>query len=72
MKRWKLRHDDSCPRCGLPEDAEHVWSCHGEGADDVWENAIHDLEEWLNSKQTDPDIQHTILPYFKVGEIFAS
>ncbi len=31
MKRWKQRSDDSCPRCGMREDAAHVWQCQGEG-----------------------------------------
>ncbi len=35
MKRWQLRQDDSCPRCGQPEDSTHVWQCHGEGADEI-------------------------------------
>jgi hypothetical protein len=65
MKRWKLRTDDSCPRCGDPEDAEHVWLCHGEGANDIWDKAMTDLEGWLNAKQTDPDLQHAIISYLR-------
>jgi hypothetical protein len=65
MKRWKWRQDDSCPRCGHPEDSAHVWLCHGEGADDVWETALNNLEAWFNIRQTDPDIQNIILSYLK-------
>ncbi len=47
MQRWKLRQEDSCPRCGLSADAAHVWICHRAGADDIWEKAITNLEHWL-------------------------
>jgi hypothetical protein len=63
MQRWKLRQGDSCPRCGMSEDAAHVWICHGERADDIWEKALKNLEQWLQSKQTDPDIQHILISY---------
>ncbi len=63
MQRWKLQQDDLCPRCGKPEDAAHVWLCHGEGADEIWEKAIKDLDGWLSSKQTDPDLQHMIVTH---------
>jgi hypothetical protein len=65
MKRWKMWQDDACPRCGEPEDAAHVWTCHGEGVDDMWDKALSDLEGWFNQRHTDPDLQHTILLYLK-------
>jgi hypothetical protein len=52
MQRWGLRKDDACSRCRESEDAAHVWSCHGEGADDIWEKSINTLEGWFNSQQT--------------------
>jgi hypothetical protein len=61
MKRWKERDTDACPRCGQIEDAPHVWKCIGEGASDVWDRSLTDLEEWLNSVNTDPDITTSIL-----------
>lgn len=61
MKQWTLRQDDSCLRCGDLEDAAHLWLCHGKGTNDIWERAITNLDKWLNSKQTDPDIQHMII-----------
>jgi hypothetical protein len=55
MKRWKIRQDDSCLRCGAPEDAAHVWTCHGERSGDTWEKALLDLEGWFNQTHTDPE-----------------
>ena len=66
MHRWKLRSDSSCPRSGNHEDAAHVWTCHGQGADDIWEKALSNLEWWFNSMQTDPDIQNTLIGVAKL------
>jgi hypothetical protein len=65
MKRWQLRQDDSCPRCGMAEDSAHVWKCHGEGVEDVWDKSMTNLENWLTKYQTDPDIKHAILSHLK-------
>ncbi len=65
MKRWKLHQDYSCPRCGLPEDSAHVWACHGEGADNIWETALNNLEGWFNLLDTDPDLQHLVLQHLQ-------
>ncbi len=65
MKRWKMRQDDNCPRCGIQEDSINVWTCHGEGADDICDRAITNLDSWFNLNQTDPDIQHLIISYLK-------
>ncbi len=65
MKRWKQRQDSACPRCGEMEDAANVWTCHGAGADDLWESSVEALEGWLNRMHTDPDIQHCILSYLR-------
>jgi hypothetical protein len=61
MIRWKERDTDACPRCGLPEDAPHVWVCSGEGATDVWSQSISTPEEWMISVDTDPNVEETII-----------
>ncbi len=65
MKRWNLREDSNCPRCGEFEDAPHVWKCRGQGADEIWEKALEDLEGWLNKIQTDPDIVYCLVGHLK-------
>jgi hypothetical protein len=65
MHRWKQRNDSSCPRCGEHEDARHVWSCHGKGADDIWLQSLSELECWMSQVQTDPDVQHAILSHLQ-------
>lgn len=61
MKIWKQRDSDKCPRCEASEDAAHVLTCSGAGADAVWDNSLKNLEEWMIVNQTDPDIQEAIL-----------
>jgi hypothetical protein len=61
MKLWGPREMDACPRCSNPEDAGHVWFCDQMGALDVWEKALLDLSQWMETVQTDPDIRDTII-----------
>jgi len=60
MLRWKEWTSAQCPRCGLLEDAAHVWICKGRGANVVWDKAILRLKEWLISVRTDPAITNAI------------
>lgn len=61
MHLWKQRSSAACPRCGEFEDATHVWKCKGANAEVVWRKAIDDLETWMDSVQTDTDIQAVII-----------
>jgi hypothetical protein len=61
MKLWKKQDSEACPRCGLPEDASHVWKCNGSGAKEIWDKAIGVLANWLSEASTDPDIEHAII-----------
>jgi hypothetical protein len=61
MKRWGEREFDTCPRCDMPEDACHVWKCHGKDADNVWATSLQKLEQKLIELDTDPDLQALLL-----------
>ncbi len=61
MHLWKQKSSAACPRCGEFEDASHVWKCKGAKADEVWRKALDDLEAWMESVQTDTDIQEAII-----------
>jgi hypothetical protein len=63
MHRWKERNNPNCPRCGLFEDAPHVWVCKGEDSNAVWDSFLHSLSQWLEEAQTDPDLTSTVLDY---------
>ncbi len=56
MKRWKQRASADCPRCGMLEEAAHVWICQGPGVKEVWSAT-------LDAVDTDPDISDAILHY---------
>ncbi len=65
MHLWKERDSPSCPRCGQFEDAAHVWVCSGCNSSDIWNNSLKQLDTWMTSVSTDPEIQDTILHYLK-------
>jgi hypothetical protein len=65
MVRWKERESPNCPRCGQLEDASHVWICSGCNSAEIWEKSLEDLEQWMSSVSTDPDIQDAILQHLK-------
>jgi hypothetical protein len=57
MLRWKKRAPDICPRCLQEvEDATHVWQCQDPRALNVWTQAIANLEIWMQTQRTQPDI----------------
>ncbi len=48
MKQWKLRQDDSCPRCQQhAESKAHLTQCQATEAIQNWTTAIEQLEQWL-------------------------
>jgi hypothetical protein len=63
MKRWKQRASADCPRCGMMEDAAHVWICQGPGVKEAWSATLDGLAKWMDSVDTDPDISDAILHY---------
>jgi hypothetical protein len=56
MMRWKQQESPDCPRCGEFEDMAQVWRCHGNDADQVWINGLDNLQDWMESHDTDPDL----------------
>jgi hypothetical protein len=60
MKRRKERETDACPRCGEPEDVEHVWRCQHH-TDSLWAKSLEDLRRWLDSNDSHPDITKLII-----------
>jgi hypothetical protein len=65
MVRWKQRDTAACPRCGEFEDALHIWMCKAESTFPFWDTALQDLEAWMTTADTDPDIQSAILHYLR-------
>jgi len=65
MKRWREWDTENCPRCGLPEDAPHVWTCKGDGTGDIWIKAIQELKKLLRTLDTDPTLLHILITYLK-------
>jgi hypothetical protein len=62
--RRKERENDACPRCGASETAAHVWICQHEGARQIWENALQQLELWLRNS-TGAHIADQLIRYLR-------
>jgi len=55
-----------CPSCGIhAETTEHVLICPEEGRVKAFLAAVDTLEEWLESVDTDPELQHCIVEYLR-------
>ncbi len=65
MHRWGEWESPNCPRCGLLEDAPHVWRCKGSGTKEIWNKAVSDLESLMRQLGTDPTLVHIIVIYLK-------
>jgi hypothetical protein len=60
MQRRRERTTDECPRCGQPEDVEHVWRCQVDTAS-IWQRAMSSLNEWLISNSWHPEMSRLII-----------
>jgi hypothetical protein len=74
MVRRRERTSDACPRCGEPEDVEHVWQCTSD-TDAIWSTALLNLKTWLDDKCTHPKMRDAILSglnswHYKVQDPF--
>jgi hypothetical protein len=61
LVKWKFQDDDHCPRCNQKEDSTHIFQCHGEGADAIWQDNIHKLTTFLVENLTHPELQDALL-----------
>ncbi len=58
MKQWNLQTADQCPRCQQPaEGKDHITQCQATGAKEQWETVLQTLEDWIQTQQTEPEIQ---------------
>jgi len=62
MRRWGLRSQAKCPRCPCPvEDRDHIFRCPAESAIKQWEKTLEELDTWLKSTQTHPQLRKDII-----------
>jgi hypothetical protein len=60
---WKDRDTDVCPLCSALEDARHIWTCPDNRAQAIRTKGIHNISTWMETAQTDPDIQYAIITH---------
>ena len=61
QQSWGKQSTCKCPRCGLPETAEHVYLCRGEQADVPWQENLSKLETYMANTDTHPAISQILL-----------
>jgi len=62
MRQWKMRSATMCPRCREEdEDKMHVILCMHQSAQQQWEKALTELENWMTMAKTEPMIRTTIV-----------
>ncbi len=55
------------PRCGMSEDARHVWRCQANSIHALWEFELPKLYKWLQEKNTDLRICSAIMRGLATG-----
>jgi hypothetical protein len=60
-QRRKEIETNSCPFCQEPETVEHIYKCKHSSVTELWDKAMHELEEYLNTIQTDPNITKQLI-----------
>jgi len=66
MQRWGFRNQSMCPRCKGPmEDKNHIFKCPAESVVQQWTKALEDLNGWLESVKTHPQLRHDLIAGLK-------
>jgi hypothetical protein len=52
LVQWREQPTPACPRCGLIEDARHVWLCQEPAVYFVWALLVSSLSDWMVSVNT--------------------
>lgn len=60
MKRRRERDSDTCPRCGEPENVQHIWRCKHD-TDELWATSMKGIRNWLMSNNTHPEMTRAII-----------
>ena len=62
MQRWNKHVTSSCPRCNFPvEDVDHVLKCQAVGEVDKWKESICNVQAWLESNSSCPDLAKLVI-----------
>jgi len=57
MARWHFRSSTSCPCCGTAtEDKAHITQCNDAAAQEVWNQSLKKLGQWLHDSNTTHEI----------------
>jgi hypothetical protein len=65
MIQWKEQPTPVCPRCGLTENARHVWLCQEPVVFFVWDLLMSSFSAWLELVHTATAIAYWIIRRLK-------
>ena len=73
MLRWGFWDHSRCPCCQTTvETTSHLLVCPSEKMLASWEKSVTNLESWLNSVETHPDITHCIVSTLRERDLSSS
>ena len=58
---WKEKTSVECVRCRARENAGHVWKCQHHSSSTIWDNALIELEIWMENHFTSPHIIQALI-----------
>jgi hypothetical protein len=61
LVQWREQPTPACPRCGLIEDARHIWQCQEPAVYFVWALLVSALSDWMISVNTANDVAFWII-----------
>jgi len=62
MQCWGQQSVAKCPCCKCPlEDKEHIFKCPTVAATKQWTKVLEDLDWWLETAKTHPQLRHNII-----------
>jgi len=62
MQHWGLQSQAKCPWCWCQvEDHDHIFKCPAESAIKQWKKTLEDLDTWLQTVKTHPQLWRDII-----------
>ena len=66
LVRRGLSSSDACPRCGRPEDTQHILLCPSTSAQTRWKVNLKHFHDWMVSVHTMPEISRAIIYHLRI------
>jgi hypothetical protein len=61
LVQWKEKDSAVCVRCGMIENAGHVWQCQHNSSLLLWNQSLLELQEWMVNNSASPMITQALI-----------